>query len=116
MLKKSLMLLGALLLALSAVLAANTMRKPSRQIMTAPVAAAPIDITAAARRLSGAVQLKTVSYDAQPDASAAEFIRLHDYLEQQFPLAHRAMKREVVGGYTLLYTWQGSERSPLPSC
>jgi carboxypeptidase PM20D1 len=55
------------------------------------------------------VRLRTISHDDQPDASAAEFVKLHAHLEQSFPHAHRAMKRELVGGYSLLYTWPGSD-------
>ena len=29
-------------------------------------------------------------------------------LEETYPLVHQKLKREVVNGYSLLYTWQGS--------
>jgi carboxypeptidase PM20D1 len=76
--------------------------------------AAALDGTAAAERLAGAVRLKTITYDNKPDASAAEFVKLHGYLETSFPLTHRTLKREIVGGYSLLYTWQGSDASAKP--
>jgi carboxypeptidase PM20D1 len=94
---------------LAAVLMANTVRHGSRQIDVPPVASAAIDPDRAAERLAGAVRLRTISHDDRPDASAAEFVKLHAHLEQSFPHAHRVMKRELVGGYSLLYTWPGSD-------
>lgn len=94
---------------LAATLMANTLRHGSRQIDVPPVAAAAIDSDRAAEHLAGAVRLRTISHDDRPEASAAEFVKLHAHLEQSFPHAHRAMKRELVGGYSLLYTWPGSD-------
>jgi carboxypeptidase PM20D1 len=34
---------------------------------------------------------------------------LHTYLEQAFPTVHGALTKEVVGDYSLLYTWKGSQ-------
>ncbi len=33
-------------------------------------------------------------------------------LEETYPLVHQKLKREVVNGYSLLYTWQGSRAGP----
>ncbi|MCR5867032.1 hypothetical protein [Aquincola sp. J276] len=57
-----------------------------------------------AGRLAAAVRLRTVSVDGQPDAAAAEFLKLHDWLAASYPQAHAALRRETVGGYSLLYT------------
>jgi carboxypeptidase PM20D1 len=97
--------------ALAGALAVNTTRHGSRQIDAAPVAHLQIDRAAAAERLAGAVRLRTIAYDDRPDASAAEFVQLHEHLARSFPHAHRVMQRETVGGYSLLYTWPGSDPS-----
>ena len=96
------------------ILLGNTYRKGTRQVEVGSVAHAKVDGSAAAERLAGAVRLRTITYDNKPDASAAEFVKLHRYLETSFPLAHRTLKREIVGGYSLLYTWQGSDASAKP--
>lgn len=111
--KPFLLLLCALALLMLAVLA-NTYRKDTRQRGVEPVAHVKVDGMAAAQRLAGAVRLRTVAHDDKPDGSAAELLTLHDYLRSAFPLAHQALKREVVGGYSLLYTCQGSEPSGKP--
>lgn len=99
---------------LALVLLTNTYRKGSKQVDVQPVAHVRVDGMAAAERLAGAVRLRTITYDGKPDASAAEFAKLHTYLEQSFPLVHRTLKRETVAGYSLLYTWQGSDASMKP--
>ncbi|MFZ5510421.1 MAG: M20 family peptidase [Pseudomonadota bacterium] len=100
--------------ALAAVLAVNTLRQSSRQIQVAPIAPIQFDVQAAAQRLSGAVALPTVSYDDRPEASSQEFERLHAYLERHYPRAHAVLRREIVGGHSLLYTWQGADPGARP--
>lgn len=109
--------LGVLALVVGALVAIMAWRAASLGGQEASVAPAPkldIDTQAAAQRLAGAVRIKTVSWDGKPDASAQEFLALHDYLERTFPAAHKAMKRETVGQYSLLYTWPGSDPSLKP--
>ncbi len=109
--------LGLLALILGALLAVMAWRASGVGTQEAAVAPAPkidIDAQAAAQRLAGAVRFKTISYDNKPDSSGDEFLALHDYLEKTFPAAHKAMKREKVGQFSLLYTWQGSDTSLKP--
>jgi len=109
--------LGLLVLIAGALIAVMAWRAFGENRPQASVAPAPkidIDADAAAKRLAGAVRFKTISYDARPDASGDEFLALHDYLEKTYPAAHRAMKREKVGQFSLLYMWQGSDASLKP--
>jgi carboxypeptidase PM20D1 len=109
MLKRSLLGLLSLFILLAVVVLGNTYRKTTQQIDVQPVAHVEVDAARAAERLAGAVRFRTITYDNRPDASAAEFEKLHAYIEQSFPLIHRTLKREIVGGYSLLYTWEGSD-------
>lgn len=109
--------LGLLTLVIGALVAIMAWRASGGGRQEAAIAPAPkieIDTQAVAQRLSGAVRIKTISWDGRPDASANEFLALHDYLEKTFPAAYKAMKREKVGQYSLLYTWQGSDASLKP--
>lgn len=73
----------------------------------------PIDQDAALRRFAGAVRLRTVSTaDAAP--SADDLRAFHDYLEQQFPLVHQRLQREILDGGGLLYTWSGKNSAQAP--
>ncbi len=112
---RTLGVLALLFGALVALMAWRAFGENARQ--AAAVAPAPkvdLDAKAAAQRLAGAVRFKTISYDGRPDASGDEFLALHDYLDKTFPAAHRAMKREKVGQFSLLYTWQGSDAALKP--
>jgi carboxypeptidase PM20D1 len=103
-----------LVLALVAVLAINTLRKGSRQLDVAPVAMLPVDEAGVASRLGEAVRLRTISSRDDAALSADQFAQLHGLLEQRFPKLHAALKREVVGDLSLLYTWAGSNPKAKP--
>lgn len=107
--KKLLLAFLALVLVLVAVVAVNTLRKGSRQLEVPPLAVLPVDEQGASQRLGEAVRLRTISSRDDPALNADQFLELHALLEQRFPKTHAALKREVVNGLSLLYTWQGSK-------
>jgi carboxypeptidase PM20D1 len=84
------------------------------QLKTEPATALNIDAQEAAEHLAGAVRIKTITYDDQSDTSKTPFLALHDYLAKQFPQAHKVMRREIVNGYSLLYTWPGTDPTAKP--
>lgn len=69
-------------------------------------------------RLSGAVQIPTISYDDMGDVGDDDrfeiFFKLEEYFEKQFPLVHSVLKKENVNTHGLLYTWQGADSSLKP--
>ncbi len=99
--------LAAGLLLLAGVLVARTLRATSRQVAVEPAVAVTVDAAAAAEGLAGALRFRTVSYQDPAQFDGAQFRGLHAYLEQRFPRVHRALTREVVSDYSLLYTWEG---------
>ena len=114
MIKKLLLGLLALLVLLVAILAVNTLRKGSRQLEVAPLAAVAVDEAAAAARLGEAVRLRTISSRDDVALNADQFKQLHALLQTRFPKAHAVLKREVVGDLSLLYTWEGSNPKAAP--
>lgn len=72
------------------------------------------DLARAALHLSQAVQLPTVSGTGDPAAEAERFAEYRAFLEKTYPGAHRAMTREIVGGSSLLYRWEGKDASLEP--
>ena len=105
----------ALALALLAIaVAIGTLRHGSRQLTVPAAAGIAIDPAAAAERLAGAVRIRTVSYETPSEESRAELGRLHAYLEHAFPRTHATLRREIVGGYSLLYTWPGRDPAARP--
>ena len=104
----------ALLLLLVAVLAFNTLRQGSRQLNVPPIAVLPVDEAGAAARLGEAVRLRTISSRDDATLNADQFLKFHALLQARFPKVHAALKREVVGDLSLLYTWPGSKPKALP--
>lgn len=110
--------IAALLIAFIALLAAglllNTYRKGSSQIAAERMAPIGIDASAAAEHLAGAIRFRTISFDDGSNLSVEEFHNLQRYLERTYPGVHSALKREVVGDLSLLYTWPGSDPTAEP--
>jgi carboxypeptidase PM20D1 len=114
MVKRIALALLATLLGLALVLGVNTWRQGSRQLIVAPIAVMKIDEMAAGQRLAQAVRLPTISSHTEPALNADQFRALHQLLEKNFPLVHRQLKREVIGGSSLLYTWVGKQTQLKP--
>ncbi len=112
--KKILAALGFVLLLLIAVLLLRMILIKSHQVQAPPVTDLAVDARAAAERLAGAIRFVTVSHENGANVEAAAFDGLHRYLEQTFPKTHAALTREVVGGYSLLYTWKGKKPEMQP--
>jgi carboxypeptidase PM20D1 len=74
-----------------------------------------IDADAAARRLAGAVRLRTISYEAPSPESRAALLALHRYLADTFPHVHASLSREVIHDYSLLFRWDGTDPSAPPA-
>jgi len=109
-LKKIVKLAAGALLLLLAVLIARALLLSSLQVRAdaAPGGEAPVDANAAAARLAGALRFQTISEEGTGPVYAEPFLKLHQYLQDSFPRAHAALTREVVAGYSLLYTWPGT--------
>ena len=114
MIKKLLLGLLAMVLLLAAAVGINTARKGSRQIQVQPLSPVAIDEKAVANRLAEAVRLKTISAHDDAGLNADQFKALHAQLQTQFPKTHAALKREVVNGLSLLYTWEGADPKAKP--
>lgn len=107
---------GVLVIVLGLVLVvlAKTMLLPALPAVDARQSAAPSGLDAAVQRLSAAVQIRTVSYGTANTSGENNFPAFHQLLQMSFPLTHAALKREVVNGSSLIYTWQGSDPSLAP--
>lgn len=114
MIRRVLWALVLALLGLAAAMGVNTWRQSSRQVGVAAAPPPAVDVEAAARRLAGAIPMRTVSSLENPQLADAEFDRLHAYLAQQYPRVHATLKKEVVGRKALLYTWAGSDPAARP--
>ena len=105
--------LGFALVLLIVVLLLRMILVKSYQVQAPPVTDLTVDARAAAGRLAGALRFPTISHEGGANVEAAAFQGLHQYLQQTFPSVHATLTREVVNGYSLLYTWKG-RRPELP--
>src|SRR3954470_22075464 len=104
----------AVIVILAGVLAFNTFTHGSRQLQVAAVPRAEVDAQAAGRRLAEAIRFRTISSYEKPDQHAEALRGMQAHIEKSFPAFHAAAKREIVGRYSLLYTWTGSDPRAQP--
>ena len=107
-----LLLAGVVILA--AVILGRAALFRSRRYAVDPERGIKIDVDRAAGRLSGAVQIPTITASDPEKADRAPFEQFIHYLEQAYPSAHAVMEREIVNGYSLLYRWKGREEGLKP--
>jgi carboxypeptidase PM20D1 len=114
LLRRGLFVLGLLLLVVVAIVAIRTWTyRPATAVdLDVELASSPsFDFERAARHLSEAVRIRTVSHQTASEDDPAEWDRLHAWLQTTYPAAHDAMTRDVVATHTLVYTWPGSDPS-----
>lgn len=104
----------AIVAVLAAVVLVNTFRQGSKQIAVSPAPKIAVDEQAAAQRLAEAIRFQTISNVFNPDQSAGPLRAMHAHLAASFPAFHAATKLEMVGNYSLLFTWQGSDPAAGP--
>ena len=106
---RGLLALALVVAVLAVILVVRASRLSSRQPEVP--SAAPISLRADAElaaHLAGALRFATVSSTSGPVEPRA-FADLHAYLRDTFPRVHQALRREVIGGHSLLYTWPGRD-------
>lgn len=94
---------------LAGILLVKTFTFTSKQIHAAAVKIKNADEGKTARHLSDAIKFKTVSYEDTKKIDYSQLVKLRDYLQKTYPLAHQNLKREIISKYSLLYTWHGSD-------
>ena len=112
--KKLVLSVMGLIVVFIVVLIVNTMMFSTRQVNVDPITPAAVDSTAAASRLSQALQIKTISHKDPAQDDPSKFIEFREFLEKNFPLVHQNLKHEVINDYSLLYTWKGRDPSLKP--
>jgi carboxypeptidase PM20D1 len=91
------------------VVSVRAARLPSRQGEPQEAVAIAVDADAAVQRFAGAIRIPTISHERVEDTDTAAFLALHQYLQDQYPLVHEHLTRELVAELSLLYTWNGSD-------
>ncbi|MBC3862446.1 M20 family peptidase [Undibacterium jejuense] len=114
MIRRFFFFLASILLVLIIVLAGNTLLQRSQQIEVRSIAQVTIDEQAAADRLAHSLRFVTISSQTDENANAAEFQKLHAFMDQSYLHIRTALKRETIGANSLLYKWEGTDVSLKP--
>ena len=109
-----LLLAIAAIFVVTGVLAFNVVTHGSRQLQVASIPRASVDSEGAATRLSEAIRFRTISSFDNPDQDTEALRGLQAHILKSFPAFHAAARREVIAGYSLLYTWEGSDPKVQP--
>src|SRR4030095_7886151 len=103
---------GGLLLII--VLAVRTARFGTPQVIPSPAEPLSVDSAPLLEHLARAVRIPTVSNEDSTERDPKQLAELRRLFETSFPHVATALTREIVGGYSLLYTWPGTDRSTQP--
>lgn len=83
-------------------------------LTTLSVAQTNNDIPPAAKRLSNAIQIETISSYDPDDFNPSAYRDFISLLENSFPLVHQRLERTLINDYSLVYYWKGTDLSLLP--
>jgi carboxypeptidase PM20D1 len=110
----ALLIVGLGLVLLICVLFFRTLRLTSMQMRVDQAGEIAFDGQAAAARLAAALRFETISSEDLTQVPAEALISLHRHLEKSYPRVHNKLSKELVGNYSLLYTWEGPEEGLNP--
>ncbi|MEE9161943.1 MAG: M20/M25/M40 family metallo-hydrolase, partial [Candidatus Neomarinimicrobiota bacterium] len=112
--RRALLALGGVIIVIIVIVLIRTLTVTSRQMVVEPVADITVDAEIAATRLAQALTYRTISHQDPTRFDPQPFRAFHRFLADTYTIVHRTLKREVVGGYSLLYTWPGTDPALKP--
>jgi carboxypeptidase PM20D1 len=116
MLSIVLYLVLAILIVSTAFVVVRTIVFQRSQRSVEPVEGVPVDDQRVAEHLAAAVRCRTAPLDDTGTPDPQSFQQLHRMLEDTYPQVHRKLRREVVNGYSLLYTCRAAGPTLSRSC
>ncbi|MFT5013399.1 MAG: carboxypeptidase PM20D1 [Planctomycetaceae bacterium] len=111
--KTMLKIFGAVLLSLVIVVVARTLMHTPPPFADITQVNIEIDENEAAKHLSEAITFKTVSFQSTADKQPEEFSKFIEWVKTTYPAVNRDLDL-VMLNQTMLYKWQGSDRSAKP--
>lgn len=107
-----LLLSAALIILLLTAIVHTYVFTPSRQLTVKAQSTRFPD--SALARLSEAIRIRTVTPVVAENRDTVQFLRFHQFLKSNYPLAYQYLNPETVGQYSLLFTWQGKDPNKSP--
>ncbi|HQG63092.1 MAG TPA: M20 family peptidase [Bacteroidales bacterium] len=111
--KKLVWLLSAIIGLLLIVIIIKTIAFKSMQTDPGNISL-PVFGDESADRLSRAISFPTISYEPGAPIDTAAFGGYHKFLSEAYPLLHSKLKKEIFSSFSLLYTWEGRNKSLKP--
>lgn len=111
MLNTLLIIILGILLATTVYVAVRTALFARRQRHVEPAPELSLNSAIVAEHLAASVRCQTVPCDESGTPDPAAFAQLHRMLAETYPLVHSRLKREAINDYSLLYTWEGTNRN-----
>ncbi len=105
--------MAGMVLTLPTILAVNTLGFRSKQL-DIPPADRIEPLEGFAERLGNAIRLRTVAPGEREPFDPTPFDAMADLLAESFPKVHERLDRQVFGGHSLLYRWQGTDPTQRP--
>jgi carboxypeptidase PM20D1 len=109
--KRILLGIGIFFVVIIGICLIRVMTFSSKQIVAGKKVNISVDGNEIARHLAGAIRIKTISNSDYTKMDPAVFKEFHRYLERTYPAIHRTLKLETVNDLSLLYTWEGTDKS-----
>lgn len=106
-----LILLALIVAAVVAVLLVRTAQYPIDTPDPEPYPLTKIDGEEVAQHIGLAIQMKTINHVDVDKVDPIPFQGLHNLISTLYPEVEDHLKREIVGDFSLLYTWEGSDPS-----
>lgn len=105
---KTFLIILAVIAALIIITAIKATLYKQEKPQVTPMPEERVDEERVQRHLSQAIAIKTISNPDDSKVDWSEFEKFHDFLEKEYPLTHKTLKREKISQAALLYTWQGT--------
>ena len=111
--KKPIRFLLGVIVVLLIVIVIRTMTFTSLQVKTEP-AILPVFRNESAANLSKAITFPTISFADSSPIDTAVFLGFHNFISDAYPLTGSKLEKELISGFSLLYTWTGKNPALKP--
>lgn len=113
MIKKIASILVLLILIFAVIIAYRTITAPNNQTKFSANPAPELSDSSISH-FQQAIQFRTVSFGDTSLWDSIPFLEFRRFLENTYPLVHQHLSREIVGGYSLVFKWQGKNNTLNP--
>ena len=101
--------IGLILVIIIIIILVRTFQYPISTLEPEPIALTEIDGEEVANHIGLAIQMKTINHVDPDKVDPIPFQGLHNLISMLYPEVEEYLEREVIGNYSLLYTWKGSD-------